>query len=188
MPTPSVCSGFPGAAALPALTLAVLGLASSPTPSRAEPGPPPRTLPAERAEGTSSPSAPKDGLALHELSLSGDAERYTSFGGSPALSFEALAVIGSDEGFAFRPMVQTRLGPLSLGLGALIGKEVRFNAHLDVFSYQSNGWDFGVGAGITEYVTVRFAIPLIEGLRVRAMGGYGALGGFGGLGLETAPW
>lgn len=161
----------------------VLALACAASPVRAEPGPTPRSLPAEPVRG-----APATEFALPALSLSGSEQRYTSFVGSPALSLEALAVVGSDEGFAFRPMVQTRLGPLSLGLGALIGKEVRFNAHLDVFSYQSNGWDFGIGAGINEYATLRFAIPIIEGLRARVMGGYGAVGGFGALGLETAPW
>jgi len=163
--------------------LALVPLIACATAARAEPSPPPRTLP---AEGSSADPAAE--LRLPALSLSGSETRYTSFVGSPALSLEALAVVGSDEGFAFRPMVQTRLGPLSLGLGALIGKEVRFNVHLDVFSYQSNGWDFGIGAGITEYATLRFAIPIIEGLRARIMGGYGAVGGFGALGLETAPW
>lgn len=185
MATPNAPPLLPlSATALRALTVCGLAFtAGLATPAHAE-GPPKRTLPAEPGPGADR----KGGLELPELSLSGNEERYTSFGGSPALSIEALAVIGSDEGFAFRPMVQTRLGPLSLGLGALIGEEVRFNVHLDVFSYQSNGWDFGIGTGLNEYATVRFAIPLVEGLRIRAMGGYGALGGFGGLGLETAPW
>lgn len=159
-----------------------LGVLCATTVVHAEPSPPPRSLPADPSGGV----APE--LTLPTLSLSGDEQRYTSFVGSPALSLEVLAVIGSDEGFALRPMVQTRLGPLSLGLGALIGKEVRFNAHLDVFSYQSNGWDFGIGTGINEYITLRFAIPIIDGLRARVMGGYGAVGAFGALGLEAAPW
>jgi len=135
-----------------------------------------------------------NGFELPRVSRSAEDTPYRSFSGSPGLSLEAVGLVrtGSEGGLADPFYVRTmgifRLGPVLLSLGAVIGDEVLFNVHLDVFSYQSNGWDFSIGAGWVDGGTLRFGVPIIEGLRARAMISGGPLGFSGGLGVEVEPW
>jgi hypothetical protein len=117
-------------------------------------------------------------------------DTYTSFMGSPAISVEALGIYHfGAEAAGVRPMVNLALGPLSIGVGVLIADEVSFDAALDVFSYQSSGWRFAIGVGIETGGIISLGVPLIEGLRLRALTSLNFSGDpIVGLGVEAAPW
>src|SRR5690606_1378070 len=106
-----------------------------------------------------------------------DRPPWRSFMSSPGLAFEAMGMLrgawGKYDGVAYlRAMANLRLGPFALGAGAIVGSETRFNVHLDLFSYQSAGWHFGIGAGLVDGGTLRFAFPIVDGLRGRAMASF----------------
>ena len=134
-------------------------------------------------------------LRLPALSHTAESRPWRSFMSSPGLSVEALGMFRggwgdkSFDGVGYlRAMANMRLGPLALGVGAIVGAETRFNVHLEVFSYQSAGWELGIGAGLFDGGTIRFAFPIIDGLRGRVMTSFGGAGFSGGLGLEVEPW
>lgn len=132
-------------------------------------------------------------LQLPAVSRSADDRPWRSFMSSPGLSLEAIGMFrggwGDADGIGYlRAMANTRLGPLALGVGAIVGGETQFNVHLEIFSYESAGWAFGIGAGLADGGTLRFAIPIVDGLRGRVMASFGPLGASGGLGLEVEPW
>ena len=132
-------------------------------------------------------------IELPLIARTADRRPWRSFMSSPGLAVEAMGMLrggwGKYDGLAYlRAMANLRLGPLALGVGAIVGSETRFNVHLDVFSYQSAGWQLALGAGLADGGTLRFAFPIVDGLRGRVMTSFGPLGFSGGLGLEVEPW
>jgi hypothetical protein len=176
--------GWPHTCAIAAIVLA--GSMWTVRPVQAEP--PPRTASVKSTTAG-------QGLELPAISRGSDDRPWRSFMSSPGLSFEAMGMIrgiwgdANYDGAAYlRAMANLRLGPLVLGVGAIVGAETLFNVHLELFSFQSAGWEVAAGGGWFDGGTLRLAFPLIDGLRGRVMTSFGPAGFSGGLGLEVEPW
>ena len=131
-------------------------------------------------------------LPTGEMSIS---ERPNdSFTGGAGLGVETVVLVGFSGGAVVRPCATLRLGPLAGCIGLIAGDETKFNAAIDVFSYQHSGWEIAIGAGLHDGGTVRAAVPLTWAgvpklIRVRLMSSFG--GGDTvrlGAGVEADVW
>ena len=110
------------------------------------------------------PVLPAGELALPERELSAAVQPNDGFTGTTSLAAEVLALyeVGGDhDGVVIRPCATVRLGPLVACGGAVIAAaETTWNVHVEVASYQRNGWEIAIGAGLRDGATARLAVPL----------------------------
>jgi len=145
------------------------------------------------------PVLPAGELALPERALSAAVRPNDGFTGTTSLAAEVLALyeVGGDhDGLVVRPCATVRLGPLVACGGAVIAPATTtWNIHVEVASYQRDGWEFAIGAGVRDGATARVAVPLTaawlpwrtKAVRLRTM--YSFVGAHRvGAGLELDAW